>query len=178
MAPLARLTTAAVGVEVEAGWMKEWEETGDEVPPRHQSTAEEKKGLEGEVKACCSGIKSKLLLHLAASRQKQHSHKEKRRKHHRKWEREKRGFIPLGWPNFTVCTSESDQESVQLALNCWQIYWLSLWVAPIINQGYFLLCSLSKLWLHVDICLVGELPRDSPIQLKNECLESWLFPLT
>lgn len=37
-------------------------ETGDEVPLRHQSKAEEKRGLEGKVKDCCSGIKSKLLL--------------------------------------------------------------------------------------------------------------------
>ncbi len=61
MAPLARLTTAAVRVEVEAQRMKE-SETGDEVPPRHWSAAEEKGELEGKVKGCCSGVKSKLLL--------------------------------------------------------------------------------------------------------------------
>lgn len=41
-------------------------ETGDEVPLRHQSRAEEKTGLEGNVKDRCSGIKSKLLPHLPA----------------------------------------------------------------------------------------------------------------
>lgn len=48
-------------------------ETEDEVPLRHQSTAEEKEGLEGEVEDRCSGIKSKLLRYLPASRQEQRS---------------------------------------------------------------------------------------------------------
>lgn len=49
-------------------------ETGDEVPLRHQSRAEEKKKLEGKVKDCYSGVKSKLLLYLSAPRQRQYSH--------------------------------------------------------------------------------------------------------
>lgn len=48
-------------------------ETGDKVPLRHQSTAEKEWELEGKVKDYCSGIKSKVLLYLPASRQKQHS---------------------------------------------------------------------------------------------------------
>lgn len=66
-------------------------ETGDEVPLRHQAMAEEvgekqkkRKRLEGKVKVCCSGIKSKLLLQLPTSRLRQRSGWEKGRRRHRK----------------------------------------------------------------------------------------------
>lgn len=41
-------------------------ETGDEVPLRHHGGKKKEKGLEGKVKDCCSGIKSKPL-HLPSS---------------------------------------------------------------------------------------------------------------
>lgn len=47
MAPLARVTTAAVGVEVKGRVDEGVGETGDEVPLRHQSTRR-KRELEGE----------------------------------------------------------------------------------------------------------------------------------
>lgn len=60
------------------------EETGDEVPLRHQSRAREKRGLEGKAKDRCSGIKSKLLLYLPAPRQETAQWLEKSSEHHRK----------------------------------------------------------------------------------------------
>ena len=47
MAPLARLTAAAVGVGGGGRVDEGVRETGDEVPLRHQSTAEEKKRAGG-----------------------------------------------------------------------------------------------------------------------------------
>lgn len=147
--------------------MKEWERQEMKCP-WDISPQGEKESWRAKVKDCCSGIKSKPLLYLPASRQKQQQSLSKEQETPQEMrQRDREEGVSYHW----VRTSESDQESVQLAFDCWQMCRLSLWGGPIINHRYFPLCSLEKLWLDVDICyLVGELLRDSPNPAKEWCL--------
>lgn len=64
MGPLARADCAVKGPEVKVGWwLRELRRRGDAVPPRRREIKKKReRELQGNVKDCCSGIKSKLPL--------------------------------------------------------------------------------------------------------------------
>lgn len=129
MAPLARVTTAAVGVEVKGRVDEGVGETGDEVPLRHQVQEEKKRAGGLKLKTAAQASNQSHCFYLPASRQRQQQSLRKEQEtpqEMRQSEREEGVSYHWALRGFSVCTSESDQESVQLAFDCWQMCRLSL----------------------------------------------------